>query len=231
MAIASQLFRLDQLDSAIARQEAALADIRRRLQHNPEADAAEAQRTMAQDRVDAVTAEQRRLEADLADLHSRIKRDNTRMYSGQIVDPRELASLERELHHHTTQRDALEERILALMESGEALQVQLRALEERVAGFHQRHDTDRTSLQQEGRGLLKSLADLRAERIAAVASLDAPTISTYERARKTRGQAVSEVVNGVCQLCRIALPPKDVQHARAGALVTCSNCGRILYSS
>lgn len=231
MAIASQLFRLEQLDSETGRQEAALADVRRRLQHNPEAEAAEAQLATARDRAQVAAAEQRRLEADLADLQARIARDNTRMYSGQIVDPRELASLERELQHHTGQRNTLEEQVLALMESGEALQDQVRELGERVEGFRQRHDGDRTALQQEGRRLLESLAVIRTDRAAVVAELDPPIVNTYERVRKTHGHAVSQVVNGVCQLCRVALPPKDVQHARAGALVICSNCGRILYSS
>ena len=46
------------------------------------------------------------------------------------------------------------------------------------------------------------------------------------------GRAVSKVVQGRCQGCRISISMSDQQRARMGnELARCSNCGRILYLS
>src|SRR5438067_1882587 len=74
-----------------------------------------------------------------------------------------------------------------------------------------------------------ALTQLRAERESLAGSLDAPSLAMYQRLRSSSRHAVSSVSNGVCQWCRVTIPSKDVQHARSGELVTCSNCARILY--
>src|SRR5947209_7323481 len=125
MAVAAQLFQLEQLDSQIERDEAALADLRRRHGKNPELDTEEARVARLRADDDRLAAEQRSLESDLTDLEARIKRDDSRMYGGQIVDSRELASLQLELEHLRSRRDAVEEQVLALMERIETLDADL----------------------------------------------------------------------------------------------------------
>jgi predicted nucleic acid-binding Zn-ribbon protein len=45
-----------------------------------------------------------------------------------------------------------------------------------------------------------------------------------------RGRGVATVENGICQQCRISLTPATLHRARSSAeLVTCGNCGCILY--
>ena len=99
MAVVAQLFRLEELDAEIERRERELTELRRRRRGNPELAAAEQQLERARAQEREAAADQRRLESDLADLEGKIKRDHTRMYSGQIVDSRELSLLERELQH------------------------------------------------------------------------------------------------------------------------------------
>jgi predicted nucleic acid-binding Zn-ribbon protein len=152
------------------------------------------------------------------------------MYGGQIVDPRELASLEKELHHDTTERDALEERCLLAMERVESLQEAVAVAARQVEEARQRWETEGPAQARQVEQLAGDLADLRAERDALAASIDPRSFRLYERLRASTGHAVSLVSDGVCQWCRVAIPPKDVQHARSGALVTCTNCQRILFA-
>jgi predicted nucleic acid-binding Zn-ribbon protein len=228
MAVAAQLFRLEQLDADIEQHQAALADVQRREKTNPELQAAEAALQTSRADETRLSSELRGLESDLSDLEARITRDNTRMYGGQIVDARELASIERELQHMQTQRGPLEDRILEAMEKLETVQAQIQTGERNAGSLRASWESSRPDLERRRQELGTELAALREEREALAGTLDAPSLSMYTRLRANSGHAVSHVSNGVCQWCRVTLPPKDVQHARS-TLVFCNNCARILY--
>jgi predicted nucleic acid-binding Zn-ribbon protein len=151
------------------------------------------------------------------------------MFSGQIVDSRELGSLEKELAHLRAQRSDVEERLLDVMQTVETLQSELVAAGTKVEETRSRWDTDRPETEVRITRLTDELEDLRAERESLAAELDPRSIDMYQRLRKASGHAVSAVSGGICQWCRVAIPSKDLQHARAGALVACNNCARILY--
>jgi predicted nucleic acid-binding Zn-ribbon protein len=228
MAVAAQLFRLEQLDADIEQHQSAISDLQRRQKANPELQAAETELQRARSGEAKLGSELRTQEADLADLETRIKRDNSRMYGGQIVDSRELASLERELQHLRTKRDSLEENILEAMERLETLQAEAQSRDRTAAGLREHWESSRPDLERQQQQLASELVTLRAEREALAGALDGPSLTMYSRLRANSGHAVSHVTNGVCQWCRVTLPPKDVQHARS-ALVFCNNCARILY--
>jgi predicted nucleic acid-binding Zn-ribbon protein len=229
MAVAAQLFRLEQLDAELDQRLAAVNEARRRLQRDPESEAAERRWQEVRAEETAALREQKALEGELADLEGRIKRDHDRLYGGRIVDSRELASLEKEIEHYRGRRDAVEDRLLAAMERAEGLQQTVVALAQQVDTLHARRQTDRPALEQlvsEGGTII---AGLQAERVALAESIDPRALNTYQRLHAASGHAVSRVADGVCQWCRVVIPPKDIQHARAGQLVACSNCARILY--
>lgn len=229
MAIATQLFELDQIDAELDHHRAALAEVWRIVEGDPKVEAIEKRLAEARSSESSAAREQRRLEGDLDDLETRIKRDHGRIYGGQIVDPRELASLEKELQHFRTQRGELEERLLGMMEQVEALQGEIVALDRQTNELREQRQTDRPALERRAEELIEETANLQAERESRAAALDPRALNAYVRLRKASTHAVSHVSDGVCQWCRVSIPPKDVQHARAGALVTCSNCARILY--
>src|SRR3954449_12873008 len=116
MTAAAILYRLEQVDTELTRTEARLQEVRRRQARNPALETAETRLQALRERVRAAEVEQRARESNLTDLEAKIARDNTRMYSGRIVDPRELASLEREIEGYKRQRDALEEECLQGLE-------------------------------------------------------------------------------------------------------------------
>lgn len=231
MSLTASLFALEQLDSDIERREVAMRDARRRIGRNPELEAAEARLETLRAQTQTALAEQRALEAEIADLEGRIRRDHSRLYSGQVVDARELASLERELEHYRSHKDGLEDSCLTVMERAEQLQAEVDALSARANELRQRWETDRAGHTRELQWMTDELAGLRGEREREVAALDPRSLDIYERLRKNLGHAVSEVTGGVCAMCHVTIPAKDIQHARSGvALVQCPNCGRILHA-
>lgn len=229
MATPAQLYRLEQLDADLEHRRAALAEVRRRLQRDPESEAVEARLERARASEREAATRQRRLEGDLAEIETRLQRDHDRLYSGRIVDSRELASLEKEMQTYRERRDAIETDLLAAMERSEGLQAEVATLSRQANERREQRETDRPALSHQAEEMADALAGLEAEREAVVAGLDGPALAMYTRLRQRAGHAVSRVNDGVCQWCRVSIPPKDVQHARAGTLVSCSNCGRILY--
>ncbi len=229
MSIPDQVLRLDQLDTEIEQTESAVSGARRRRLRNPELDAAEARVARLRENERAAALQLRRLESELTDVEAKIKHGNTRMYSGQIVDPRELGSLERELANYASKRDELEQQVLEAMEQAEAFAEEVAASDAGARETRTRWEAERPSLERQESELAQRLTLLKAEREGALAGVSPQTASMYARLRANSGHAVSVVRNGVCQWCRVNIPQKDVQHARAGALVSCSNCERILY--
>jgi uncharacterized protein len=229
MSIPAQVLHLEQLDTEIEQAEAALNEARRRRLANPALAAAEARVGRLRENERAAALQLRQLEAELADVEAKIKRDNTRMYAGQIIDPRELSSLERELTNYGAQRDDLEQRVLEAMEHADAFAEEIAASDAAARETRVAWEAERPSLERQEAELAERLTRLKGEREAALAEVNPQTVHIYSRLRAQSGHAVSVVRNGVCQWCRVNIPQKDVQHARAGALVSCTNCERILY--
>jgi predicted nucleic acid-binding Zn-ribbon protein len=158
-----------------------------------------------------------------------MKRTQGRIYGGMVVDPRELSSLQKEYDHAVAQRDALEERYLETMEHLERTQTQLGEARERVSTLEEGWETAKPGLAQQVQDAAAAIQSLRSQRESLVAALDPRTLDLYTRLRTALGHAVSQVSGGVCGWCRVTIPPKDIQHARGNAIVTCPNCRRILY--
>lgn len=224
----ADLHQLERLDTEIERQRTQVAELRRQQARNAEVEAAQARFAGLQPQEREAAAAQRALEVELSEVETKIKRDHTRLYSGQIVDSRELASLERELQHYRTNREAIEERLLAAMERLEGLQAATQEAGRVATASRQNWEESLPLLARQTEEMTDALAKLESDRETLAASIDPRQLTQYTRLRASLGHAVAVVSDGVCSLCRVTLPPKDIQHARSGAIVTCMNCGRIL---
>jgi hypothetical protein len=73
------------------------------------------------------------------------------------------------------------------------------------------------------------LADLKGERNRLAEQINSEACDIYERIRLTTAQAVVKVERGRCLGCHITVPTSQWQKAKAGSLIQCNNCSRILY--
>lgn len=229
MAISARLFELERLDMDLVSLQRHLAEQRRLQQESPEVRAAEERLERLRGTMQGLLAKQRTLEAELEDIEARIARDRGRMYNGQVVDPREIASLERELVHYEERRDPLENRLLALMDEIEALEPGLAEAERQASETRARWESGKPDGARRAAETAGVLEELRTDRDELAAQIDPRTLDQYTRLHRSLGNAVSVVKSGVCQWCRVGIPAKDIQHVRAGHLVTCPNCARILH--
>lgn len=226
-----QLYALQQLDLELDAHRAALERIRAELEE-PQA-WRQAQEELREAEGEGAALERRRkdLEAEVLALEAKIQPLERKLYDGSIRNPKELADLERDVKSLKARHSALEDRVLELMEQGEALErlmAERRAHLRTLEGDWQRR---RGEVLKEQEREQKDLARLQGERAALIAHIEGTALALYESLRESRqGRAVTMVERGTCQGCRIALPSTELQRARnAELLVQCSSCQRILY--
>ena len=73
------------------------------------------------------------------------------------------------------------------------------------------------------------LSELKHKRQTLSASIDPQATEFYEQLKRQKGTAIAKIEQGICRGCRISLSTAQLQQARTGSLVQCSNCGRILF--
>lgn len=238
------LWRLHQLDEAIAERERDLAALDDGVALLAGVEGDRARLKALRERWHAVAAMQRSSELELrslADKRARFERD---LYSGRITNPKELESMQQEIAMLDRQRARLEDQVLAAMEEAEDLSRAVADLEATVARSEAEHrDLVDTSVRRR-RTLESELEDLRAQRDAAAGSIDAAALQRYESVCAKLDHAVARARDGSCERCHVRLPARlleRLEDARSdlpvplarqtGALIPCPGCGRILVAS
>ena len=186
----------------------------------------------AKDKLERLSEQQRKHEAEIAVVDSRRKSEEGRMYSGLIRSEKELEALRHEISSLRGRKSDLEEALLEIMEQVEDLESLVATLKARhvelttaVTDLTQARDTAATDIDAE-------LAKVRGERQEAADGIPDEVISYYDdlRARK-EGLAVAELQGRTCAGCRLELTQielEDVRNAAAERLARCEQCGRIL---
>jgi predicted nucleic acid-binding Zn-ribbon protein len=175
--------------------------------------------------------ERRQLELDVAGKQQLIDR-----YSQQQMQTRkneEYQALAQEIERLKVAIRQIEDRELDLMEQAEQAQQQLRAAQETLRQTEVSVQQQQALLLQREQNLLAEEAQLTAEREALAAALDPSLRQRYERLQRSRGgNVVVGIAHGVCGGCHMRLPPQVIVNCRSDQeIVTCTNCGRILYYS
>lgn len=225
----SSLFQLEEIDSRIEADQATLDSLHERLQGDPDIVAAERRLADIEKRAVAMETRQRKLEGTVDDAAGTIDRLNKTLYGGGIHDSREMASVQKEIEHAGFRRSRAEDELLEAMEASEKLQSELEEARKRVEQLRERRSHSLGSMKDDLTRLTQEIGGLRNDRAEMAATLDPAQLDRYERLRARHRHAVSHVQNDICQWCRVQIPRADLQHARGGALVTCTNCSRILY--
>jgi uncharacterized protein len=225
----AELYALQQLDLEIGRADVEMEALRRALATDPAA----ALRVAHAESARIAQANARRMQAaetTLSETRERRKRQEARLYSGQ-VSAKDLGKAEQEIEHLktliTTQEDALLEAMMAAEETQAVMDARSRELNDAEVARDRERAESATKLEQ----VTARLERLRAERATQAAAISAELLARYEAIRRSHGgRAVAEVRGGVCAVCRVTLTLAALQRARVAAdLPLCDNCGRILY--
>ena len=125
----------------------------------------------------------------------------------------------------------IEDAEIVLMEQAEVAQKNVVTATAEAAAAKKLVDDQIGLLNQREENLKKEFAELTSSREQLASAVDDSTRSRYERLFKSKGEnVVVNVEHSACGGCHMKLPTQIVTNCRAqGELVTCPNCGRILY--
>jgi len=223
------LYDLQQVDLAIQREQEALDDISSHLGESQALLQAKSELIAEQQHLAETEKQQRDVEWEIEDLRGSITQLNDKLYGGKTQNPKELVSLEKENDIFKAKLRQKEDNLLDLMSEAETIQNKIKTNSERLKGLEgewQREQEDLTRRQTE---VKSRLLDLNQKRQALVSEIAPQTLELYDSVKQRKGQAVVKVAQGRCHGCHLNLSMNEWQRVRAGALIQCSSCGRILY--
>ena len=229
MSLIGQLYKLQQLDLELQKNLQELSEVNQRLSDNKSLVAAESKLSSYKEQLDSVNSKQKNSEWELDDLQEKIRQIDGKLYSGTTKDPKELVNLEKEVKSLKSQIKSKEDALLGLMSQIEEIEVNLKTTAEEREQLRQEWEQKQETFGQRKSEIQTLLTKLKEDRVALAQQLDSEALNTYERIRLSRGQAVTKVEKGKCQGCHIAVPTSQWQKVKAGDLIQCNSCSRILY--
>ena len=117
-----------------------------------------------------------------------------------------------------------------VLETTQQSNTQLAARDADVQKLRDELTSSEAAMSDQVAALAKELADAKAARDTARASVDKQWLKTYDSLAAKRGYAVAPVIKGVCQGCHMALPPQlNNILARMESIEMCPRCGRLVY--
>ena len=173
----------------------------------------------------------RKLEQEV-DIHKeKLRMAELNLYNGSVKDLKQLEHLEKEKEYHRNLIDVLEDTIIDSMGVSEDTESRIEEIyrlisesKEDLAIKQGLIDESSAKLQNGMESLEKTIENLEGE-------INSALLSKYNDIRKRKGSGIAQMKNDVCNGCHMHIPEKIVEKAKQGkAVVTCENCGRILYS-
>ncbi|HVU27673.1 MAG TPA: C4-type zinc ribbon domain-containing protein [Verrucomicrobiae bacterium] len=183
----------------------------------------------AKNRVKQVESERKRLELDVEAKKSQIEK-----YANQQLQTRkneEYKALAHEIENCKAEINKIEDKEIELMEQGEAAQKEVARTTTEAVAAKKLVDEQIAQLNQREENLKKELAELQNGRAELASAVDDSTRNRYDRLLKSKGDNVVVGINhGVCGGCHMKLPAQVLLSCKSQKeIVTCINCGRILY--
>lgn len=229
MSLAGQLYKLQQLDLELQRKQQELNEVENQLNDNKALVAAESNLVSQKEQVKEAKRNQKSSEWELEDLQEKIRKIDSKLYSGTTKDPKELVNLEKEAKSLKSQIRPKEDALLGLMSQVEEIDATVKITAEELERLKREWEQRQETLRPRKSEIETVLANLRGDRNRLAQQIDSEAFNIYERIRLTTGQAVVKVEMGRCLGCQVTVPTSQWQKAKAGDLIQCNNCSRILY--
>jgi predicted nucleic acid-binding Zn-ribbon protein len=227
-----KLLILQDRDRRIARLQGELAHI------EPERQSLKVKAANAQADLEQAKLRIRHIESSRKDLELEVeaKKQMIVRYANQQFQTRKNEEYRALAHEIETCKAAIfkiEDQEIALMEEAEAAQKAIGQATQAASDMRELEDDQVAQLNAREQNLQKELAELEANREALAAAVDESARGRYERLARSKGDnVVVGVQHGVCGGCHMKVPPQLLVTCQAEKeLVSCSNCGRILYYS
>ena len=226
----SELWGLQEIDSALDTRRASLDDARLRLGESEEVVALRARVEELRAALRAAQSAQKDVELEADDLKSKITPAEEKLYGGTVRNPRELSDIQADIAQLKQHLSAVEDRDLAALAASEAADNELAAAVAELETMEAAWREEQAELAERADRLSAEIAIYERQRKEQLADIEPELVSRYEHVRRAhQGKGMAKLDRNLCLGCRISLPVSTVNRARAGQIVVqCPNCERIL---
>jgi len=227
-----KLLILQDRDRKILRVQQELAHI------TPERETLRARAASTQSQLDAAKGRVKQFEADRKRLEVDVESKKTQIekYANQQLQTRkneEYRALAHEIDGCKADISKIEDQEIGLMEQAEAAQKDVARATQEAAAAKKLVEEQVAQLNQREENLKKELVELQSSRAELASAVDETARSRYERLLKSKGDnVVVGIDHAACGGCHMKLPAQILVLCQGHKeLVSCINCGRILYYS
>jgi uncharacterized protein len=191
--------------------------------------AASARLEAIKDRARHVEMEKKKLELDVGTRNESIARLRTQQYETRKND--EFSAMGREIERYQQEISGLEDQELDLMEQADQLKVQIAVEEKQTAAAKEAIAKQAVNLGAKQATLEGRLEELKKEREELAAKVDEDLLDRFNRLFTSKGDAaVVALEHDVCTGCHMKVTTATVVRVKGGKeIVSCEQCGRILY--
>jgi predicted nucleic acid-binding Zn-ribbon protein len=172
----------------------------------------------------------RRLEDEASVVRAKMEREQNKLLSGEVRNPKELNAISMELDALKRRADSLEADELAEMAKREQATEQSAKVRAAIDAAHAKEAALVVEFKRDGGGILSEVETLNAERETLAASLPGPVRERYTGLRAAKhGIAVGRLEGDACGVCQVNIPAHRLEALVAGPDVgTCPLCQRLL---
>ncbi|MGD0856122.1 MAG: C4-type zinc ribbon domain-containing protein [Dehalococcoidia bacterium] len=231
MSSSKRIYELQQVDLSIQAKNKELEGINLRINRDEAYELAKANHDAAREAQKEREKQYKELDAEAENVRSALQKINDKLYGGKIKNPKELVGYEQEASMLKGNLSGKDDVLLELMEKIDSAKTEIKKLQEIYKMAETDWQSRKVTLTGQADQLKEELAGLENKRQEILAVVDKETLTAYENIKSRKGQAVVRVEQGRCLGCRVSLSISELQRVRGMSIVTCSNCGRILYLS
>jgi predicted nucleic acid-binding Zn-ribbon protein len=175
--------------------------------------------------------DRKKLELDAGTRRESINRLKTQQYETRKND--EFRAMGNEIERYEKEIQAIEDQELELMDQAEKLKGELAIEEKKAAVARESIARQMKDLDEKGATLEGQLNQLTAERTEIAAKVEEELLSLFERLFASKGDAaVVALEHEVCTGCHMKVTTQTAHRVKNGKeIVSCEQCGRILYAA
>ena len=183
-------------------------------------------------RVDDLTREQKKADADVEQVKARRTRNQDRVDQGAITNPKDLERIQHELVSLQRRISELEDNELEVMERLETAQGELDALNGQVAELDEKITAITRSRDEKAADVHQELTSVTEERRQTADGMPEDLMALYTKLREQkRGVGAAALRARRCSGCSLELNAADlgvIARAPSNEVLRCEECNRIL---